>query len=73
MILNNVQAIRWERNLSLRELSALSGVSHTEIDLIENGRRHPNHLLILRICKAFDLEVHEVFNMNWRELDLDSL
>jgi transcriptional regulator with XRE-family HTH domain len=49
MTLNKVQAIRWERNLSLRKLSALSGVSHTEIELIENFKRHPNHLIILRL------------------------
>ena len=37
-ILNNIQKIRWEQNISLRELSKLSGVSHTEIDMIENGK-----------------------------------
>jgi DNA-binding XRE family transcriptional regulator len=71
--LNNIQELRWERNISLRELSKLSGVSHTEIDMIENGERHPNHLIMLKICRGFNMDFDEVFFTDWREIDFEDL
>jgi transcriptional regulator with XRE-family HTH domain len=72
-VLNNIQKLRWERNITLRELSKLSGVSHTEIDMIENGKRYPNQLILLKISKGLNLAVNEVFNLDWREIDFDNL
>jgi len=73
-ILNNIQKIRWEQNLSLRELSKLSGVSHTEISMLENGqRKYPTQLVMLKISKAFKLSVNEVFHLDYENIDLDNL
>ena len=71
--LNNIQKIRWERNLSLRELSKLSSVSHNEINLIENGMRIPYQITMLKISKALNLSVNEVFHLDWKNINLDNL
>ena len=72
--LNNIQKIRWERNISLRKLSKLSGVSHTEIDMLENGKRkYPSQLTMLKISRALNLPVDEVFHLDYENIDLDNL
>ena len=73
-ILNNIQKIRWERSLSLRELSKLSGVSHTEIAMLENGqRKYPSQLTMLRLSKALNMELSDVFHTNWRDINFTDL
>ena len=71
--LNNIQKIRWEQNISLRKLSKLSGVSHTEISMIENGLKIPTQITILRLCKALNMPVNKVFHFDYENIDLDNL
>jgi len=71
--LNNIQKIRWDRNISLRQLSKLSGVSHTEISMIENGLKTPTQITILRLCKALNMPVNKVFRLDYENIDLDNL
>lgn len=67
--LNKIYEIRTSRGISLRGLEKLSGVSYPTLQRIENGM-HVNHLNMLKICKGFNLEVHEVFNLDWRTINL---
>lgn len=72
--LNNIQKIRWERNISLRELSKLSGVSHTEISMLENGiRNNPSQITMMKISKGLNMKVFEVFHLDYINIDLDNL
>jgi len=57
----NVYEHRRERNMTLRELSALSGVSKSQINLIENGRSHPNVYTLCLIAKALKVSPHDLF------------
>ena len=71
-ILNNIQQIRWERNMSLRELSKLSGVSYTTIDMIENeSYSNPTLETALRISKGLKKPIYEVFDLDWENMDFD--
>ena len=54
--LNNIQKIRWERNISLRKLSKLSGVSHTEIAMLEN---------IIKDCRDDSPFLIYKYSTNW--------
>lgn len=58
---------RLNRGLSLREASALIGISHTYLSAIENGRDPrskkpvtPSPGVIFNICKAYDLDFVEL-------------
>lgn len=67
-VLNTVKLIRWERGLSLRELSKASGVSYSTIYKVENFIVIPNQLTMLKISKGLSLEVPKVFNLDWHTM-----
>lgn len=52
-----VRELRREQGLTLRELSARSGVSESGISRWENGERVPNVDAYIRIIEALDAEV----------------
>lgn len=59
---NKLQEIRWERNLSLRQLSAKSGVSRSVINGLENSEMsNPTVRTALRLANAFGVSVEELF------------
>ena len=60
-IINKLNAIRQERNLSLRELEKISGISRTQLNRIENGQSDPTLKTMCRIAKALNMKIEEVF------------
>lgn len=54
--------IREQRNLTLRQLSEASGVSKTEINLIENGKVMPKIDVICKLAKALDIRAWDLFD-----------
>jgi transcriptional regulator with XRE-family HTH domain len=68
--LNNIKQLRWEQNLTLRQLSKLSGVDYSTISKIENHLVSPTQINILLISKGFRLKTALVFNMDWEHCDL---
>ena len=68
--LNYIKEIRAQQNLTLRILSLKSDMSISSINMIENGKRIPSQLAMLRISKGLNRPTHEVFKLNWEELNL---
>lgn len=64
---------RLSKKLSLRGLSSIAGISHTEISKIENGEReHPSASTLFNICRGLDLDFYKVadlFGVNPVEVD----
>lgn len=60
---NNLQKIRWEKNLSQKTLSQKSGVSQSVISSVENGLTMPNLITALRLAKALGVSVEEIFSL----------
>lgn len=58
---NNLKKIREERNLGLRELERMSKVNKTSIGLIEEGYSDPKFSTVVKICKALNLRIEDVF------------
>lgn len=54
--------IRTKRNLTLRQLSEQSGVSKTEINLIENGKVIPKIDVICKLASALGIRVWDLFD-----------
>ena len=60
--LNNcLNALRGERGLTQAALAELVGVSRKTINTVENGVFIPSTLLALKIARALDRPVEEIF------------
>ena len=53
-----IRSKRIEKELSLRDLSAITSISHTLISNIEKGKQTPNQDTLKDIMNALDLEFH---------------
>ncbi len=53
---------RMQRNLSSRRLAELSGISHTEINNIENGKKHPSLMTMCMIAAALETDPCSLFS-----------
>ncbi len=60
---NNLQKIRWEKNLSQKTLAQKSGVPQSVISSVENGLTTPNLTTALRLAKALGVSVEEIFTL----------
>jgi len=55
---------RTEKGISQTELAKMIGVSRQTINMIENGDYNPTVALCLKICKALDKTLNDLF---WEE------
>lgn len=61
---NNLQQLRWDRNLSQQQLSIKSGVKRSIISNIENGyTANPSVLTVLKLAKALNVKVEDIFSL----------
>lgn len=60
---NNLQKIRWEKNLSQKMLAQKSGVPQSVISYVENDLTTPNLATALRLAKALGVAVEDIFTL----------
>lgn len=60
-VAQNVQWWRQERRLTIRELAALVGMSHSGISDIEHGRRHVTVDHLIALAEALHVDVAVFF------------
>lgn len=56
---------RKERNLTLVQLSDRTGISTTHINDIENNIKEPSISMMVRIAKALDLKIEDLYRVKW--------
>ena len=56
---------RKERNLTLVQLSDRTGISTTHINDIENNIKEPSISMMVRIAKALDLKIEDLYKVKW--------
>ena len=56
-VMRALAGARIEKELSQKQLSALSGIAQAEISKIENGERNPSVRLLSRLARAMDMEL----------------
>lgn len=56
---------RKERNLTLAQLSEKTGISTTHINDIENNIKEPSISMMIRIAKALDLKIEDLYKVKW--------
>ena len=54
---------REKRDLTVRQLAELSGVSKTEINDIENGKKHPTVPILYKISLALEVPFGDLFTV----------
>jgi len=60
---NRLRVLRAEQNWSQAELSMRVGVSRQAINAIETGRYDPGLPLAMKIARAFDKKVDDIFEL----------
>lgn len=60
-IIYHLYDIQTERNLSIRELSVLSGVSKSQINNIENGKQSPTVYTLCCLAEALNVSPYDLF------------
>lgn len=67
MYKNNILSeILYKKHMSYRDLSRLSGISKSAINKIVNYEVDPKLSTMVAIARALDMEVNEIFNLDWR-------
>ena len=60
-VIYRIYDIRMKKSLSLRELSTLSGISKSEINFIENGKKHPSVYTLCCLAVALQMLPEDLF------------
>lgn len=60
-----IKEVRQKEKVSLRKLSEKSGISRTHINDIENNIKSPSLLVMIRLAKALDVEITELYRVKW--------
>lgn len=57
---------RKSRNLTLRQLEALTGIGRTTLNKIENGTTSPTLKQLEKIAKALDMKMTDLFESEYK-------
>jgi transcriptional regulator with XRE-family HTH domain len=69
-----IRDLRIERNISLTELSKISGVSKSYLSFIERGKqKNPGIDIIEKIAKALNVDVHALLMNEAKRMDPSQL
>ncbi len=55
---------RTKRGLSQEQLAALADLSKTYVNAVENGKSSPSADTLIKIAKAFEIELVELIDIN---------
>lgn len=62
---NQIQKVRQEKGISRDKLSALTGISTSSLYQIEKGRQTPSIDKVIKIAKALNVTIEELFESNY--------
>ena len=60
---NIIYSLRKEANLTQADLAKATGLTQSEISRLEDGSRWPRKRTLLRVCKALNLPIYELFSL----------
>lgn len=56
-----VKEVRAKKNISVRRLAEISGISKTYINEVENGQKNPTIEVLCTLAKALEVPVSDLF------------
>lgn len=60
-----IKEVRQEKGMTISALSRRSGVSAAHLSDIEKSFKSPSLLVMVRIAKALDVEITELYRVKW--------
>lgn len=60
-----LKEIRKEMNISLEELSKLSGISKSHLSYIERQEKEPTLTILIKIAKALNIDIKDLYKVEW--------
>lgn len=60
-----LKEVRQREKVTLNKLSEKSGISTTHINDIENNIKGPSLFVMIRLAKALDVEITELYKVKW--------
>ena len=60
-----VKDIRKRKKLTLEQLSDRTGISKSHINDVENENKEPGFSVMVRLAKALDVELTELYKVIW--------
>lgn len=60
-----IKEVRQNKKVTLSKLSEKSGISSTHINDIENNIKGPSLFVMIRLAKALDVEITELYKVKW--------
>ena len=64
---NMLFQILYEKELTYKELSRLSGISESTLNRIANYATDPKQSTMIAIARALNMDVTDIFNLDWRD------
>ena len=64
---NMLFQILYEKELTYKELSRLSGISESTLNRIDNYATDPKQSTMIAIARALNMDVTDIFNLDWRD------
>ena len=58
--------IRYSKNLTLKQLSAMSGISKSTLNNIENGKGSPTLVQLEAIARALGIRITDLFESEYK-------
>ena len=58
-----LKEIREEKNITLRKLSEVTGISKSHLNYIERGEKEPSLSIIIRIAVALNIDEKELYEV----------
>ena len=56
---------RLSQNITLSQLARKSGVSVSHLSDIENERKNPSLFIMIKVAKALDVEITDLYKVKW--------
>ena len=63
---NMLFQILYEKELTYKELSRLSGISESTLNRIDNYATDHKQSTMIAIARALNMDVTDIFNLDWR-------
>lgn len=57
--------VREKKGMTLTKLAEKSGVSKTHINDIENSVKSPSLLVMVKLAKALNVDINELYRVKW--------
>ncbi len=64
---NILSKLLYEKDMTYKQLHKLSGISISTLNYIANQITDPRQSTMIAIARALNMEVSEIFNLNWRK------